>query len=218
MRTMIAGVFGLLVMISVGVAADEPQKPAVSVPAANEFDQFQYTRVHYRALSADHGRALISALDGGKGLKPWSFPSEVMCALPVPQVWSMTAYRPDGTKYTVGFVGNGDLLYLPEGIYLPDEKTQKCLSAELHKMDAETQKPAAAIKLPTQYKVGTVRDGGTLWSIAKMFYGNGQHWDKIYDANRDVLKDPNTIQDGMTLTIPALPGPATQPASAPSNP
>ncbi len=50
-------------------------------------------------------------------------------------------------------------------------------------------------------QVYVVQGGDTLTKIAKQFY-NSTAWEKIYQANRDVLKNPNYIYIGMKLTIP----------------
>ncbi|TDJ68095.1 MAG: LysM peptidoglycan-binding domain-containing protein [Planctomycetota bacterium] len=47
-----------------------------------------------------------------------------------------------------------------------------------------------------------VEDGENLWSIAKRFYGRGSRWGEIYAANRSILKSPDSLKVGMTLTIP----------------
>lgn len=47
-----------------------------------------------------------------------------------------------------------------------------------------------------------VEDGENLWSIAKRFYGRGSRWTEIYQANRDLLKSPDSLKVGMTLRIP----------------
>jgi nucleoid-associated protein YgaU len=49
----------------------------------------------------------------------------------------------------------------------------------------------------------TVQSGDTLSKISKQFYGNANEYTKIFEANRDVLKDPNKISSGQTLKIPA---------------
>ncbi len=54
----------------------------------------------------------------------------------------------------------------------------------------------------TLYEVGSERDGGTLSGISKHFYGTASKWKLIYDANRNVIKNPNLIQKGMRLKIP----------------
>ena len=48
----------------------------------------------------------------------------------------------------------------------------------------------------------TTADGDRLWSIAKDFYGKGSRWMDIYDANRDVLDDPDSLPLDVVLRIP----------------
>lgn len=48
----------------------------------------------------------------------------------------------------------------------------------------------------------TVQSGDTLSKISKQFYGNANEYMKIFDANRNLLNDPNKISPGQTLTIP----------------
>ncbi len=52
-------------------------------------------------------------------------------------------------------------------------------------------------------KTYKVKAGDTLSSIAKEVLGSADRWQELYDANRDIIQDPNTIQIGMTLQIPA---------------
>lgn len=48
----------------------------------------------------------------------------------------------------------------------------------------------------------TVAKGDTLSAIAKQYLGKANDWPKIFEANRDVLKDPDKIQVGQVLKIP----------------
>ena len=48
-----------------------------------------------------------------------------------------------------------------------------------------------------------VKSGDTLSKIAKQEYGNANSWNRIFEANRDILKDPDKIFPGQTLKIPA---------------
>ncbi|MBV9710093.1 MAG: LysM peptidoglycan-binding domain-containing protein [Ktedonobacteraceae bacterium] len=51
----------------------------------------------------------------------------------------------------------------------------------------------------------TVQSGDTLSSIAQQAYGNANEWQKIYDANAQVIgNDPNLIRAGEVLRIPFL--------------
>lgn len=48
----------------------------------------------------------------------------------------------------------------------------------------------------------TVETGETLSVIAEQFYGNGDQWRTIFQANRDQLEDPDSIFPGQVLRIP----------------
>jgi len=49
----------------------------------------------------------------------------------------------------------------------------------------------------------TVVAGDSLSKIAKREYGDAQAWRRIYEANRDIVKDPDLIYPGQSLKIPA---------------
>lgn len=48
----------------------------------------------------------------------------------------------------------------------------------------------------------TVRSGDSLWKLAQRFYGDGQFWDLIFEANKNVISEPNRITPGVVLFIP----------------
>lgn len=48
----------------------------------------------------------------------------------------------------------------------------------------------------------TVVAGDTLSAISKRFYGEANKYSKIFEANRDILKDPDHIKPGQSLKIP----------------
>ena len=47
-----------------------------------------------------------------------------------------------------------------------------------------------------------VQSGDSLSKIARHFYGNGNEWKAIFEANRDQLTDPDHIKPGQMLKIP----------------
>lgn len=49
----------------------------------------------------------------------------------------------------------------------------------------------------------TVQSGDTLSKIAKSAYDNAGAYMKIFEANKDVLSDPNLIKPGQKLKIPS---------------
>lgn len=48
----------------------------------------------------------------------------------------------------------------------------------------------------------TVKSGDTLSKIAKREYGDANDWHKIYEANKDVIKNPDLIYPGQTFKLP----------------
>jgi nucleoid-associated protein YgaU len=47
-----------------------------------------------------------------------------------------------------------------------------------------------------------VKKGDTLWKIAEQYYGDGNLYMKIFEANSGILKNPDSIQIGQKLHIP----------------
>ena len=54
----------------------------------------------------------------------------------------------------------------------------------------------------TAVKIYEVKFGDTLSKIAKTEYGNANDYMLIFNANKDLLKDPNKIYPGQKLKIP----------------
>jgi nucleoid-associated protein YgaU len=48
----------------------------------------------------------------------------------------------------------------------------------------------------------TVKAGDTLSTISRQFYGNATQYMKIFEANKNILSDPNKIKPGQELVIP----------------
>ena len=47
-----------------------------------------------------------------------------------------------------------------------------------------------------------IQSGDTLWAIASKFLGNGSKYTDIFEANREVIKDPDKIYPGQKIRIP----------------
>ncbi|HBD89491.1 MAG TPA: peptigoglycan-binding protein LysM [Gemmobacter sp.] len=62
--------------------------------------------------------------------------------------------------------------------------------------------PAAALAVPDGPVNITVQPGFTLWQIARERFGDGVLYVKVYDANRDQIRDPDLIYPGQVFTIP----------------
>lgn len=48
----------------------------------------------------------------------------------------------------------------------------------------------------------TVEKGDSLSKIAKHHLGDANAWNRIFEANRDILDDPDKIQPGQVLKLP----------------
>lgn len=55
------------------------------------------------------------------------------------------------------------------------------------------------IQVPRQH---ILVDGDNLIKLARRYYGNGERWREIFDANRKLLSDPSRLPKGAVLIIP----------------
>jgi nucleoid-associated protein YgaU len=62
--------------------------------------------------------------------------------------------------------------------------------------EEESDKPLAEVQ---EY---VVKPGDTLSKISQLFYGDASRYMEIFEANSDVLMDPNKIKPGQKLVIP----------------
>ena len=60
-----------------------------------------------------------------------------------------------------------------------------------------------AMAVPAFASEYTVKAGDSLWGIAQQQLGSGLKWNDIYEANKDLIKDPNKIWPGQVLILPA---------------
>lgn len=59
---------------------------------------------------------------------------------------------------------------------------------------------APAAEAEAEYYV--IESGDTLWAIAAKFLGNGSKYPEIFEANREVIEDPDKIFVGQKIIIP----------------
>jgi nucleoid-associated protein YgaU len=53
-----------------------------------------------------------------------------------------------------------------------------------------------------QVEYYVIQQGDTLSKIAQQFYGNANKYPRIFEANREVIKDANLIFPGQKIRIP----------------
>ena len=138
-------------------------------------------------------------------------PAAVEEPLPAP---ATLAVSPEATKPDdVGTVAFGPaVVETPMAASLPVAPAQKDWRAT--DRPAVESSPVEAAE--TSRPVYTVRAGDTLVAIARKHYGNdGERlWKNIYEANRQVLRDPNRLAAGQKLVIPQVAPPAASTATA----
>ena len=61
---------------------------------------------------------------------------------------------------------------------------------------------APPVKEKVEYYI--IRKGDTLSAIAKQFYGKASDYPRIFEANREVIKDANLIYPGQKIRIPNI--------------
>lgn len=64
------------------------------------------------------------------------------------------------------------------------------------------EEPAAPPKENPYQQTYVVQKGDTLSKIADEYYGDARLYTKIFEANRDILSNPDKIKPGQKLRIP----------------
>ncbi len=68
----------------------------------------------------------------------------------------------------------------------------------------EVQADQLEVEQPSEVKVTyyVIEKGDTLWAIAAKHLGKGNRYPEIFEANREVIKDPDLIYPGQKIRIP----------------
>ena len=90
------------------------------------------------------------------------------------------------------------------GIFGNSEEKKKNPKADFSNVQSGSSSTAPSPAATTTANTYVVKQGDSLSRIAKERYGNANQWPKIYEANKDVIKDPDLIYPGQTLKIPTL--------------
>lgn len=79
-----------------------------------------------------------------------------------------------------------------------DEQSQ---ASEIPNEEPEWKQYVTTEKIKTQ-RFHIIREGETLSEISRLYYDTAQKWQKILDANRDVIADVSKLKPGMKIIIP----------------
>jgi nucleoid-associated protein YgaU len=78
---------------------------------------------------------------------------------------------------------------------------------------------ARAAPRPVAGRHYTIREKDSLTTLSRRFYGSARYWRRIFEANRDVIRDPDLLVVGKEIVIPDPPrGAQPAPPSEPTTP
>ena len=89
---------------------------------------------------------------------------------------------------------------------IDSSKTDTVENHQLSTTDNQSQEPEwkryrQAEKIKTQ-RFHIIREGETLSEISRTYYDSARKWQKILDANREVIEDINKLKPGTKIIIP----------------
>jgi len=90
-------------------------------------------------------------------------------------------------------------------------KATPASQAKVEPTPVSISKPAPSSPAPTSQRSAageeyTIKAGDTLSKLAERYYGAQYKWEKIFEANRESIKNPNYIYIGQKIMIPAESG------------
>jgi nucleoid-associated protein YgaU len=54
----------------------------------------------------------------------------------------------------------------------------------------------------SEFEFYTIQSGDSLSKIAKRYYGDAMKWPDLFEANKEVIKNPDLIYPGQTIRVP----------------
>lgn len=92
-----------------------------------------------------------------------------------------------------------------DGVEKVDDSKLTVKPLEVHRQEAEEHKAkqAEAEQQKPDFTFYTIQKGDTLSAIAKSHYGDANKWHDLFEANREVIKDPDKIYPGQKIRVPA---------------
>lgn len=95
------------------------------------------------------------------------------------------------------------------GTQATEAQTTEAQAASTQSTAAQTEQATATVAVaaapqpaPKRVQAITVQPGNTLWAIAQERYGSGMLYVRLFDANKDAIRDPDLIYPGQVFTIP----------------
>lgn len=104
-------------------------------------------------------------------------------------------------------VTSGETLWSIANQYYGNGEKWSEIAAENKLSNSGTIEVGQTLNIPLEKtsasgKSYAVNKGDSLWNIAKATYGDGMRWTEIYQANINLITNPNLIYPGQTLVLP----------------
>jgi len=173
------------------VEGDDVQvlQPASETPVV--MDQLSISAISY----SDEGAVQLSGISPAGFLRVYLNNTAVMeLIVPEPGEWKAELIDVAPGVYTLRIdqVGeNGEVVQRVETPFKREEPA-KVIEA------AQTRRPLVSVQV--------VQPGSTLWAISRENYGSGVLFVRIFEANKDQIRDPDLIYPGQIFDLPAPPG------------
>ena len=173
------------------VEGDDVQvlQPASESPVV--MDQLSISAISY----SDDGAVQLAGISPAGFLRVYLNNSIVIeLIVPEPGEWSAELVDVAPGVYTLRIdqiAENGDVLQRVETPFKREEPA-KVIEA------AQTRRPLVSVEV--------VQPGSTLWAISRENYGSGVLFVRIFEANKDQIRNPDLIYPGQIFDLPAPPG------------
>ena len=104
---------------------------------------------------------------------------------------------------SVNYDGNTDKVTINGSAANQAEREKAILAAGNVQYVAQVEDNITVATQEPESRMYTVKSGDTLSKISKEVYGDTNQYNKIFEANKPLLSDPNKIYPGQVLRIPA---------------
>lgn len=107
--------------------------------------------------------------------------------------------RPDLAAFPIDAVLQNNLLVISGAVDLTQQRQEVIELAGTTSDLVRISANELVVRQPNTY---VVEADDTLWLIAYKLYGNGERWNDIYEANKDVMNSPDALVVGQQLRVP----------------
>jgi len=176
------------------------------LPSTNEvakYERYTHGENKWFEISKSDGDTILYCLrDIDNFERPKPPPPEVISVKWAPLALTFRVIGVDGGTNNVWFGSASVGFGMYDNRIIP-EAERATLSQLFNAWKEADKKRILSQPLPCQFRIGSIEDSGTLSAIAKLFYGDASKWPAIWEANKNIIKNPHAV-DRQLITIPKL--------------